>query len=120
MARVKRGVTARRRHKAVLKAVKGHRQSRSRRFRVAKEALIHAMDYATRHRRLKKRTMRSLAILRINAAVRSHGLTYHKLQYGLNVAGININRNQLADLSISEPQAFAAIVEQAKAGATSS
>ena len=115
MSRVKSGKVTHRRHKAVLKAVKGHRASRSRRYRVAHESLIHAMDYATRHRRLKKRQMRSLAIVRINAATRIHCITYSKFMEGLRRANIRIDRMRLADLAITEPGAFENVVERSKA-----
>ena len=115
MARVKTGFTRRRRHRAVLKAVKGHRASRSKRYRVARESLIHALAYATTHRRLRKRDMRSLWIVRINAAARQHGLTYGRLVHGLKLADVEVNRKLLADLSVREPEAFASIAETASA-----
>ncbi|MDP6822832.1 MAG: 50S ribosomal protein L20 [Dehalococcoidia bacterium] len=113
MARVKRGTTKHRRHRAVLKAVRGHRGSRSRRYKVARESLLHAMAYQTAHRRLRKREMRALWILRINAAARTHGLSYSRLVHGLNLASVEIDRKQLADLSIREPEAFAEIARVA-------
>ena len=115
MVRVKAGKVTRRRHKAVLKAVKGHRAARSRRFRVAKESLLHAQAYATAHRRLKKRQMRSLAIIRINAAARANGLNYSKLMTGLKRAGVELDRKSLSELAIREPDAFAEVAGTARA-----
>ncbi|MEE8363882.1 MAG: 50S ribosomal protein L20 [Dehalococcoidia bacterium] len=114
MARVKRGVTRHRRHQAVLKAVRGHRGSRNRRFKVASESLLHAMAYQTAHRRLRKRQMRALWIIRVNAGARANGLTYGKLIHGLNLAGVEVDRKQLADLSVREPEAFARIAKVAE------
>ncbi len=118
MARVKHGKVTRRRHKAVLKAVKGHKFARSRRYRVANESLMHAMDYATRHRRLKKRQMRSLAVIRINALARVNGITYSKLISGLRLANIQLDRPRLADLAMSDPSVFSQVVKQAKGALT--
>ncbi len=115
MPRVKAGTTRRQRHKAILKATKGHRAARSRRYRVAKESMLHALDYATRHRKLKKRQNRALAITRINAAVREHGLSYSAFINALGKANIAIDRKSLAELAIREPSAFAKVVETAKA-----
>lgn len=115
MARVKPGKTTRRRHNDVLSATRGHRGSRSRRYRVAKESLVHALDYSTWHRRLFKRQQRSLAVLRINAAARSNGMSYSQLMHGLRQAGIELDRKSLSDLAIREPQAFAEVVNAAKA-----
>ena len=115
MPRVKAGTTRRQRHKAILKTTKGHRAARSRRYRVAKESMLHALDYATRHRKLKKRQNRALAITRINAAAREHGLSYSRLMHALGQAEIVIDRKSLAELAIREPSAFAKIVETAKA-----
>lgn len=115
MPRVNTGTTRRKRHRAVLKAAKGHRAARSKRYRVAKESVIHAMDYATRHRRLKKRQNRSLAILRINAAARINGMTYSTLMNGLKKAGIELDRKSLAELAIRQPSAFSDVVKSAKA-----
>ena len=115
MPRVKAGTTRRQRHKAILKAAKGHRAARSRRYRVAKESMLHALDYATRHRKLKKRQNRALAITRINAAVREHGLSYSAFIHALGKANITIDRKSLAELAIREPSAFAKVVETAKA-----
>jgi len=115
LSRVKGSGVARRRHRAVLKAVKGHRGSRNRRFRVARESLLHAMVYATAHRREKKRERRALAIVRINAAARLNGLTYRELIHGLNLADVTLDRKSLAELAISEPNAFAEVVDTARA-----
>ncbi len=116
MPRVTAGTTRRRRHKAILAQTKGHRAARSRRYRVAKESMLHALDYATRHRKLKKRQNRALAITRINAAAREHGLSYSALINALKKAEITLDRKSLAELAIREPSAFAKVVETAKAG----
>ena len=115
MPRVKAGTTRRARHKAVLATTKGHRAARSSRYRVAKESMLHALDYATRHRKLKKRQNRALAITRINAAAREHGLSYSSLINGLKKAEITLDRKSLADLAIRQPSAFAKVVASAKA-----
>jgi large subunit ribosomal protein L20 len=115
MARVKRGVTARRRHKKVLKLAKGYYAARSRVFRVAKQAVIKAAQYAYRDRRQRKRQFRALWIVRINAASRANGLSYSRLIAGLRKANIGLDRRVLADLAVFDKPAFAAVVEQAKA-----
>ena len=115
MARVKRGVTAGRRHKKVLHKAKGYYNARRKIYRVAKQAVIKAGQYAYRDRRQKKRVFRSLWITRINAGARLHGLSYSRLINGLLKAGIRIDRKVLADLAVHDAVAFAAIVEQAKA-----
>src|SRR5690606_30760707 len=115
MPRVKRGVTARRRHKKVLKLAKGYYAARSRVFRVAKQAVIKAGQYAYRDRRQRKRQFRALWIVRINAASRSNGLSYSRLIAGLRKANIGLDRRVLADLAVFDKPAFAAVVEQAKA-----
>lgn len=112
--RVKRGVTARARHKKILKAAKGMQHARTRSFRLAKQAVTRALEYAYRDRRNKKRDLRSLWITRINAAARENGTTYGKLMHGLKEAGIELDRKTLADLAAREPAAFAAIVKAAK------
>ena len=112
--RVKRGVTARAKHKKVLKAAKGMQHNRTRSYRLAKQAVIRALQYAYRDRRNKKRDLRSLWITRINAAARENGTTYGKLMHGLKQAGIELDRKTLADLAAREPAAFAAIVKAAK------
>ena len=114
MPRVKRGVTARARHKKVFKQTKGFRGRRKNVFRVAKQALMKAGQYAYRDRRNKKRDLRALWITRINAAARENGTTYGKLMHGLKTAGIELDRKTLADLAVREPAAFAAIVKAAK------
>lgn len=115
MTRVKRGVVARRRHKKVLKQAKGYYGARSRVFRVAKQAVIKAGQYAYRDRRNRKRQFRALWIQRINAAARINGMSYSRFVGGLKKAGIEIDRKVLADLAVHEKAAFAAIVEKARA-----
>ncbi|KEF32903.1 MAG: 50S ribosomal protein L20 [Gammaproteobacteria bacterium] len=115
MARVKRGVVARRRHKKVLNQAKGYYGARSRVFRVAKQAVIKAGQYAYRDRRNRKRAFRALWIARINAGARANGLSYSRLIAGLKKANVEIDRKVLADLAMNEQQAFAAVVEKAKA-----
>ena len=115
MPRVKRGVTARARHKKVLDAAKGYRGRRSRVSRVAKQAVMRAGQYAYRDRRNKKRVFRALWITRINAATREHGLTYSKFINGLKKAEIALDRKVLADMAVTDKPAFAAIVNQVKA-----
>lgn len=115
MTRVKRGVVARRRHKKVLKLAKGYYGARSRVFRVAKQAVIKAGQYAYRDRRNRKRQFRALWIQRINAGARVNGMSYSRFVGSLKKAGIEIDRKVLADLAVHEKAAFAAIVEKAKA-----
>ena len=115
MTRVKRGVVARRRHKKVLKQAKGYYGARSRVFRVAKQAVIKAGQYAYRDRRNRKRQFRALWIQRINAGARINGMSYSRFVGGLTTAGLEIDRKVLADLAVHEKAAFAAIVEKAKA-----
>src|SRR5690554_2590992 len=115
MARVKRGVIARRRHKKILKQAKGYYGARSRVFRVAKQAVIKAGQYAYRDRRQRQRQFRQLWIARINAGARVNGLSYSKFINGLKKASIEIDRKILADLAVHEKAAFAALVEKAKA-----
>jgi large subunit ribosomal protein L20 len=112
--RVKRGVAARAKHKKVLKAAKGMQHNRTRSFRMAKQAVIRALQYAYRDRRNKKRDLRALWITRINAAARENGTTYGKLMHGLKTAGIELDRKTLADLAVREPAAFTAIVKAGK------
>ncbi|MCO5081860.1 MAG: 50S ribosomal protein L20 [Rhizobiaceae bacterium] len=114
MARVKRGVTAHAKHKKVLDAAKGFRGRRKNTIRIAKQAVEKSMQYAYRDRKARKRNFRALWVQRINAAVREHGLTYARFIDGINKAGIEIDRKVLSDMAIHEPQAFAAIVAQAK------
>jgi large subunit ribosomal protein L20 len=115
MARVKRGVTSHAKHKKTYKAAKGFYGRRKNTIRAAKAAVDRAMQYATRDRRAKKRTIRALWIQRLNAAVREHGLVYSRFIDGLNKAGISVDRKVLSDLAITEPAAFAALVAKAKA-----
>jgi large subunit ribosomal protein L20 len=115
MPRVKRGVTARAKHKKVLVAAKGFTQRRGNAFRVAKEAVMKAGQYAYRDRRQRKRVFRSLWIARINAAVRDQGLTYSAFVAGLKKASIDIDRKVLADMAVVDKPAFAAIVDKVKA-----
>ncbi len=115
MPRVKRGVTARNRHKKVLAEAKGYYGARSRVYRVAKQAVIKAGQYAYRDRRQRKRQFRALWIARINAAARENGLSYSRFINGLSRSGVEIDRKVLADLAVSDKAAFAAIAAQAKA-----
>jgi large subunit ribosomal protein L20 len=115
MSRVKRGVTAKARHKKVLKKAKGYYGARSKLFKTAKQAVIKAGQYAYRDRRQRKRQFRALWIARINAAARTHGLSYSRLINGMNRADIEVDRKVLADLAVRDPEAFGAIAEQAKA-----
>ncbi|BES72111.1 50S ribosomal protein L20 [Marinobacter nanhaiticus D15-8W] len=114
MARVKRGVVARRRHKKIMKQAKGYYGARSRVYRVAKQAVIKAGQYAYRDRRNRKRQFRALWIARINAGARANGLSYSRLIAGLKKANVEIDRKVLADLAMNEQQAFSAVVEKAK------
>ena len=112
--RVKRGVTSHAKHKKVLKAAKGYFGRRKNTIRAAKAAVDKAMQYAYRDRKNRKREFRALWIQRFNAAAREHGLTYSRFIAGLATAGIEVDRKVLAELAVSEPAAFAAIVERAK------
>jgi len=114
MSRAKRGVTARARHKKVLALAKGFRGRRGNVFRIAKQAVMKAGQYAYRDRRNKKRVFRRLWITRINAAVRAQGLTYSQFTNGLKKAAIEIDRKMLADLAVHDEAAFGRIVEQVK------
>lgn len=115
MPRVKRGVTARARHKKILVQAKGYREARSRVFRVAKQAVTRAGTNAYAHRKQKKRTFRSLWIVRINAAARNSGLSYSLLISGLKKASIEIDRKVLSDIAIHDKPGFAQLAEKAKA-----
>ncbi|MPZ14737.1 MAG: 50S ribosomal protein L20 [Chloroflexi bacterium] len=117
MTRVKRGVTARQRHKKVLKQTAGHYGARHRLFKTAKESLIHALAYQYRDRRNRKRDFHRLWIMRINAAAREHGLSYSRFMAGLAVHGIEVNRKMLADIAVSNPAEFASFVDLARAPA---
>ena len=115
MARVKRGVTARNKHKKVLKQAKGYYGARRKVYRVAKQAVIKAGQYSYRNRRNRKRQFRRLWIVRINAASRQFGLSYSRFMDGLNKAGIEVDRKVLADLAVNDIAAFGALAEKAKA-----
>ena len=115
MPRVKRGVTARARHKKVLALAKGYRGRRKNVYRIAKQAVMRAGQYAYRDRLNKKRVFRALWIARINAAARSHGVTYSVFMNGLKKAAIELDRKVLADMAVTDKAAFAAIVNQVKA-----
>ncbi|MFA5515882.1 MAG: 50S ribosomal protein L20 [Desulfuromonadales bacterium] len=114
MPRVKRGFKARRRRNKVLQLAKGYRGARSKLFRSATEAVDRALNYAFRDRRVKKRDFRALWITRINAAARENGLSYSRLVFGLRKAEIGLDRKILAQLAVSDPQGFGALVEKAK------
>ncbi len=113
--RVKRGVATSAKHKKIIKAAKGMQHNRTRSYRLAKQAVTRALQYAYRDRRNKKRDLRGLWITRINAAAREQGTTYGKLIAGLKAANIELDRKVLAELAVSEPAAFAAIVKAATA-----
>ena len=114
MARVKRGVAAHKRHKRLLAQAEGRRGTRSKLVRPAREALLHALVYAYRDRRQRKRDMRRLWIQRINAASRLHGVPYGRLMAGLKQAGVEIDRKALADLAVRDEAAFGAVVKLAQ------
>jgi len=115
MARVKRGTMVRKRHNKLLAQAKGFRGNRSRNYKVAHEAVMRALASAYVGRRIRKRDMRRLWIVRINAAVRQHGLSYSRFINMLKVAGINLDRKQLADLAVRDAAAFNLLVEQVRA-----
>jgi large subunit ribosomal protein L20 len=115
MARVKRGTMTRKRHNRVLEAAKGYYGARHRQFKLAKEAVMHAGQYAYRDRRARKRDFRRLWIARINAACRLNGITYSVFIHGLTTAGIEVDRKILSDLAIHDAAAFAQLVQQAQA-----
>jgi len=110
--RVKRGVPAHAKHKKVLKAAKGMQHNRTRSFRLAKQAVVRALQYAYRDRRNKKRDLRGLWITRINAAARENSTTYGRFIANLRTAGVELDRKVLADLAVNDPKAFAAIVKE--------
>lgn len=116
MARVKRGVTARARHKKVLSKAKGYYNARRKIFRTAKQAVIKAAQYAFRDRRQKKRDFRALWIARINAAAREHGMSYSRFINGLKKANVAVDRKVLADIAVFDKAGFAELVKQAQAG----
>ena len=115
MARVKRAVNAHKKRRVVLERASGYRGQRSRLYRKAKEQMLHSLNYAYRDRRARKGDFRSLWIQRINAAARSNGMTYNRFIQGLKAAGVEIDRKNLAELAVSEPAAFTALVEIARA-----
>ncbi|MBR2215783.1 MAG: 50S ribosomal protein L20 [Selenomonadaceae bacterium] len=114
MARVKSGVTAHRRHKKILKLAKGYRGAKSKQFKKANETVMKALYYARRDRRAKKGEFRRLWIARINAAARLNGISYSRMVCGLTKAGVAVNRKMLADLAVSDAEAFAKLVAVAK------
>lgn len=114
MARVKSGVQSRKHRRKVIEAASGYRGARSRRFKVAKEQLLHSMTYSYRDRRDRKGQFRRLWIARINAASRANGLSYNRLIEGLSKAGVEVDRKVLADLAVNDSAAFASLVEVAK------
>jgi large subunit ribosomal protein L20 len=116
MARVKRGVVVRRRHRKVLKLAKGYWGKKSRWFKMANQTVLRALAQAYAHRRTRKRDFRRLWIARINAAARNHGTSYSQLIYGLRRAGIEVNRKVLADLAVQDDHAFGELVKRAQAG----
>ena len=113
MPRVKRGVTSHAKHKKVLQMVEGHRGTRRRLIKKARESAIHAMTYAYRDRRNRKRDMRRLWIVRINAAARMHGVSYSRLMNAIHTANIDVDRKILADMAVNDEAAFSALVKQA-------
>ena len=115
MARVKRGVVARRRHKKILSRAKGYYNARRKVFRVAKQAVTKALQYAYIGRKQKKRQFRALWIVRINAGARQYGLSYSRMMNGLKKAGITVDRKVLADIAVHDIKAFGALAEKAKA-----
>src|ERR1700724_2755808 len=115
MARVKRAVNAHKKRRSVLKASKGYRGQRSRLYRKAKEQQLHSLNYAYRDRRARKGEFRKLWISRINAAARANDITYNRLIQGLKAAGVEVDRKNLADIAISDPAAFTALVDVARA-----
>jgi|SRR5690625_605947 len=116
MARVKRGVTTKARHKKILRKAKGYYGMRRKSFRIANQAVTKAGQYAYRDRRQRKRQFRALWITRINAAAREHGLSYSRMINGLNLAGVEVDRKVLADIAVFDKAAFGKLAEQAKAG----
>jgi large subunit ribosomal protein L20 len=115
VARVKRAVNAHKKRRVVLERASGYRGQRSRLYRKAKEQMLHSLNYAYRDRRAKKGDFRKLWITRINAAARANGMTYNRFIQGLKIAGVEVDRKNLSELAISDPAAFAALVELARA-----
>ena len=120
MARVKRAVNAHKKRRTVLERTSGYRGQRSRLYRKAKEQMLHSLMYAYRDRRARKGEFRSLWIQRINAAARANGMTYNRFMQGLRAAGVEVDRKQLAEIAVSDPKAFAALVNAARAALPSS
>ncbi len=114
MPRVKRGVTARNRHRKVLKQTKGQYNTKHRLYRRANEALLHSLRYQTRDRKRRKRDMRRLWITRINAAARQNGMSYSRFMHGLKLVDVEINRKMLADMAVRDPESFSALVDMAQ------
>ena len=114
MPRVKKGVTAHKRHKKVLALTKGHRATKHSLYRRAHESMLKSLSYAYAHRRERKGDMRRLWILRVNVASRAHGLTYSQFINGLNMSGVEVNRKMLADMAVREPESFANLITIAK------
>ena len=114
MARVKGGMSARRKHNKVLKLAKGYRGARSKQYRVAKQSVMRALTSSYAGRKQRKRQMRQLWIARINAAARLNGLSYSKMMHGLKVAGVDINRKMLAEMAVNDAEGFATLAELAK------
>ena len=114
MARVKRGVAAKKRHKKVLKQARGYYGNKSRSYRAANEQVMHSGNYAFRDRRARKGEFRRLWIQRINAAARQNGTSYSKLVNGLNAAGVQVDRKILSDMAVNDPEAFSKLVEKAE------
>ena len=114
MARIKGGMSARRKHNKVLKLAKGYRGARSKQYRVAKQSVMRALTSAYAGRKQKKRQYRQLWIARINAGARLNGLSYSKFMYGLKLAGVELNRKVLADMAVNDAAGFASLVELAK------
>ncbi|HEV2462128.1 MAG TPA: 50S ribosomal protein L20 [Ktedonobacterales bacterium] len=115
MPRVKRGVTARKKHKKVLERTKGHYGARHKLIKTARESMMHALRYSYRDRRTRKRDMRALWVTRINAAARMHDMRYRDLIHGLALAGVDVDRKVMADLAVTDMVAFGALVQAAKA-----
>ena len=120
MARVKRAVNAHKKRRVVLERASGYRGQRSRLYRKAKEQMLHSLNYSYRDRRARKGDFRSLWIQRINAGARANGMTYNRFIQGLKAAGVEVDRKNLAELAVSDPKAFTALVELARASVPSS
>jgi large subunit ribosomal protein L20 len=116
MARVKRSVSGKKKRRTILERASGYRGSRGRLYRPAREQVLHSMRYATAHRRKRQGDFRKLWIARINAAVREHGMSYNRFINGLKLAEIEVDRRVLSDLAVTDPAAFGALVEVARAG----